>query len=73
MTEGKVAGPAGPSPRVAVVLPGDEVPMPGEKRVRCHKSSDLGQHAPADLLGLGGQADPLIVGESHSPVPELLA
>jgi hypothetical protein len=23
--------------------------MPGEKRVRCHQSSDLGQHAPASM------------------------
>jgi hypothetical protein len=57
---------------MAIVLPGDEVPMPGEKRVQCHQSPDLGQHAPADLLGLGRQADALIVGESHSAVPELL-
>jgi hypothetical protein len=45
---------------------------PGEKRVWCHQRSDLGQHAPADLLGLGRQADPLIVGESHPPAAELI-
>src|SRR5438477_4092809 len=31
-----------------------------------------GSQAPAQLLGLGRQADPLIVGESHPPAAELL-
>ena len=34
-------GPARPAPRAGVLL-SDQVPMLGEKRVRCHQSSDLG-------------------------------
>jgi hypothetical protein len=58
---------------LAVVLPGDEMPMPGEQGVRAHDRSDLTERSATQLLRLGGQPNALVVGEPETPRPELLS
>ena len=43
---GRHRWPAGPAPVMAVVLLGDQVPMPGEQGVRAHNGPDLPEHPP---------------------------
>ena len=45
----------------------------GEQGVWCHDGLDFHQRAPAELLGLRGQTDALIVREPHLAGSELLA
>src|SRR6202049_3787799 len=49
----------------AVVLLGDEFPIPTEDGVRGHDSSDVREAAPAEDLALHGQAAPLVVREAQ--------
>ena len=65
--------PSRAAPQVAVVLAGDQRPMPREQGVRCHDGPDLRQRASTERLGFRGQADSLIVGEPEPPRSELLA
>jgi hypothetical protein len=65
--------PSGPAPEAAVVLMGDQSPMPREQRIRRDDGPNRRERPPAERLGFRGQADTLIVGESHSPGTELLA
>jgi hypothetical protein len=70
---GRHRQPARPATAVAVVLPGDELPMPCQEGVRAHDGSDLLEHSPPLGLRLGGQAKALIVGEAQPARSELLA
>jgi hypothetical protein len=65
--------PARPAAAVAVVFPGDELPMPCQEGIRAHDGSDLLEHSPPQVLRFGGQANALIVGEAQSARSELLA
>ena len=58
---------------VAVVFPGDEVPMPGEQGVRGHDRSDLAERSATQLLRLGGQPNALIIGKPETARPKLLS
>jgi hypothetical protein len=55
-----------------VIFAGDEPSMPREQRIRRDERADVLECAPAERLGFRGQADALIVGESHPPGAELL-
>ena len=66
------AWPSRAAPRVAVVLAGDQRAMPGEQGVWGHDGPDLCEGAPAEFLGLRGQAHALIVCEPHASWTELL-
>ena len=46
--------------------------MPREQRIRRHDGPNPRERPPAERLGFRGQADALIVGESHPPGTELL-
>jgi hypothetical protein len=58
---------------MAVVFPGDQMPMPCEQGVRAHNGSDLLEHPPPEELCLGGQANALIIGEAQPAGAALLA
>jgi hypothetical protein len=56
-----------------VVLPGDELTVPAQNRVRCHQSSEFVQHASAQYPTFRREASALVVGEPQSPLAQLLA
>jgi hypothetical protein len=58
---------------MAVVLPGDELPMPGEQGLRAHDGFELLEHAAPQALRLGGQPNALVVGEPETARTELLS
>ena len=58
---------------MAVVLLGDEMPMPREQGVRAHDRFDLLEHAAPQALRLGGQPNALVVGEPETARTELLS
>jgi len=65
-TSGRISAITGgrrPAAVVAVVFPGDEVPMPGEQGVRGHDRSDLAERSATQLLRRGGQPNALVVGK----------
>src|SRR5262249_42628889 len=65
--------PSWPAALMAVVLPGDEMPMPGEQGVRAHDGFELLEHAVPQTLRLGGQPNALVVGEPGTALTELLS
>src|SRR5262249_59915740 len=65
--------PSRPTVLMAVVFPGDEVPMPGEQGIRTHDGSDLPEHLSPQDFSFGGQATALIVGEAQPVWAELFA
>ena len=58
---------------VTVVLVGDQSSMPREQCIRCNEGTELSKGLPAECLGLGRQADALVVGEPQPPRPKLLS
>jgi len=56
-----------------VVLPGDELTVPAQNRVRCHQSSEFVQHASAQYPTFRREASALVVGEPQPPLAQLLA
>jgi hypothetical protein len=57
----------------AVILPGDELTVPAQNRVRCHQSGDLVQHASAQYPTFRREASALVVSEPRPPLAQLLA
>ena len=57
----------------AVVLPRDEMPMPGEEGVGAHDRLELLEHAASQAFRLGRQSNALIVGEPETARTELLS
>ena len=64
--------PSRTAPLVAVVLPSDQVPMPGQQRGGGHDRNDVVDHPPRQFPCLGGQTNALIVREAQPPRSELL-
>ena len=56
--------PASTSAGAAVVLPGDQPPVPAENRVGCDDAGDLRQHPPAEFLASHRESTALGVGQA---------
>ena len=75
----KVADPAvdsqasGTTVGAAIVLLGDELPVPAQDRVGGDDAGDLAKGPSAQGLALGGKATPLRLGEAKTPSSELLS
>src|SRR6516162_10917443 len=65
--------PSGSAALMAVVLPRDEMPMPGEEGVGAHDRLELLEHAASQAFRLGRQSNALIVGEPETARTELLS
>ena len=57
---------AGTSLLRAVVLVGDQKPVPAQDRVRCHDAGDVRETLPSEGLPFHGESPPLIVGEANA-------
>jgi len=57
----------------AVILPGDELTVPAQNRVRCHQSGEFVQHASAQYPTFRREASALVVSEPQPPLAQLLA
>jgi hypothetical protein len=61
-------------PALAVVpVPGNELAMPTEDRIRSHDVGQFVEHFPAEGLAFDGQTPPLVVVEQDSAPSELLS
>ena len=60
-------------PPAAVVLLGDQVPIPAQDRVRRDDARNLGQDSPAELLPSYGEPTPLRVGQAERTTAQLLS
>ena len=60
-----------PAFAAAVVLLGNQLPVPAKQRVRRNDGVELPQGRSAKLLGLGSQEPTLLVGEGDTPSPRL--
>ena len=60
--------PASMSVGAAVVLPGNQPPVPAENRVRCDDAGDLRQHPPAEFLASHRESTALGVGQGEVDV-----
>jgi hypothetical protein len=56
-----------------VPVPGNEITMPPEKRIRSHDAGQLLDHLPPEDLAFDSQPLPLAVAEQNSVLPELLS
>jgi len=63
--------PPGTTPSTAVVVLGDEGPVPGQQRVRCHERGKLAQQPSAQYPGVYGEPTALVVGEAQAPGTDL--
>jgi hypothetical protein len=59
--------------RAAVILLGNQLPMPSHQRCRRDDCPDMFQNCPAELLRLGCEAAALAIRESHPPIPDLFS
>ena len=64
--------PASTSTGAAVVLRGDQSPVPAKNRVRGHDAGDLRQDTPAELFASHGESTALGVGQSNRSPAKLL-
>ena len=62
-----------PADGAAIVLFGDQRPIPSNQGVRRHQSPNLKESASADHLGPGSEAPSLSIGEQQTLSTELLA
>ena len=60
------------TPGAAVVLLGDQMPVPSQDRVRCDEARILPQQLRSEELPLGRQSASLVVGEADMPTGDLL-
>src|SRR5262249_50098227 len=70
---GQNVWPTGLSIFRAIVLLGNQPTMPCQQSVRRHDRCDLRQPFPSQSLGFGRQSTPLVIGESHATMADLLA
>ena len=56
----------------AVVLLGDQLPIPAQDRVRRDDARDLSEDSPAELLPTYGEPTPLCVGQAERTTAQLL-
>ena len=63
---GFVLGRPGPSLLRAVVLVGDQEPVPAQDRIRCHDAGDVRETLPSEGLPFHGESAPLVVGEANA-------
>ena len=68
----RAGGPPGTSSRRAIVLPGDELTVPAQDRVRCHEPGEFVEHPSAQYPTFLREAAALIVGEPQPPRAQLL-
>ena len=64
--------PASTSVGAAVVLPGNQPPVPAENRVRCDDAGDLRQNPPAEFLASHRESTALGVGQAKWTWAKLL-
>ena len=50
----------------AVVLVGDQEPVPAQDRIGCHDAGDVGETPPAEGLPFHGEPASLVVGEANA-------
>src|SRR5947209_7161663 len=62
-----------PAPARAVVLVGDELPIPPQDRVGRQQAGDVAQQASAECLAANRQASSLLVAEPQPPTRNLFA
>src|SRR6266516_4901153 len=62
--------PSGHSVRTAVVLFGDQLPVPCHQGLGCDDFRDLSQQAPSQFLRLGRKPAALVIAESNSPAAD---
>ena len=70
---GRRLGAARPARLAAIVLLGDQPPVPSKQRVRSHQGANLEEPFATNLLGLGCEATALNVREQQALCAQLLA